>query len=196
MALNKFKILVSRGATLIELVSALAIGSFVLIILASIYLSHYRISSNQNTSINTATQNKLALDELSGQIREAFAIVATCPSCSADITSQDILILQMWPLDPSGNPQDPLGSNYDFIEFKKDPGDPQKLIKITYPNATSSRQTATRVVATDITGLTFSYDNPDPTLASEVNVNLETSGTSFGKTQVINQDIKIILRNK
>lgn len=196
MALNKFKTLASRGATLIELVSALAIGSFVLIILASIYLSHYRISSNQNTSINTATQNKLALDELSLQIRQALAIVATCPSCGLDSTSQDILILQLWPLDPNGHPQDPLGSNYDFIEFKKDPSDPQKLIRITYPSATSSRQAATRVVATDITGLTFTYDNPDPTLASEVNVNLETSGTSFGKTQVVNQDIKVILRNK
>lgn len=190
MALNK------RGFTLVELITGLAIGGFVLAIVASIYLSHFRLFSNQNTAIDAATQNKLAFDEITNQIRQSQAIVSTCASCGGDTTGADILVLQLWPLDASGDPLDPQGTNYDYIEYRRDPTTPTKLIRKTYPYATSSRKSGTRIVATNVSALTFAYDNADPTLALEITTNVTTTAIANGKTQTTVQSAKAILRNK
>lgn len=186
----------SRGFTLIELITGLAIGSFVLVIVASIYLAHFRLSLDQNTAIDTATQNKLALDEITNQIRQAQALVSTCSACSGDTTGANILVLQLWPLDGNGDPKDPVGTNYDYIEYRIDAGDATKLIRKTFPYQTSTRKSGTRTVATGVSALTFTYDNGDPAQALEITTNVTTSGTANGKTQTTVQSTKAILRNK
>ncbi len=190
MALNK------NGFTLVELLTTFAIGGFVTVIVASIYLAHFRLFANQNTAIDAATQNKLALDEITNQIRQAQTVVSTCSSCSGDTTGANILVLQLWPLDAGGDPQDPMGTNYDYIEYRKDASDATKLIRKTFPYSTSTRKSGTRIVATGVSALTFTYDNADPTLALEITTNVTTSGTSNGKTQTTAQGAKTILRNK
>ncbi|MDO8487086.1 MAG: prepilin-type N-terminal cleavage/methylation domain-containing protein [Candidatus Curtissbacteria bacterium] len=186
----------SAGFTLVELITGLAIGGFVLVIVASIYLAHFRLFSNQNTAIDAATQNKLALDEITNQIRQSQAIVSTCASCGGDTTGTNILILQLWPLDTGGDPQDPMGTNYDYIEYRRDPSVPTKLIRKIYPYASSTRKSGTRIVATNVSNLTFSYDNADPTLALEVTTGVTTAAIANGKTQTTVQSAKAILRNK
>ncbi len=186
----------SAGFTLVELITGLAIGGFVLALVASIYLAHFRPFPNQNTAIDAATQNKLALDEIPNQIRQSQAIVSTCASCGGDTTGANILVLQIWPLDAGGDPIDPQGANYDYIEYRRDPATPTKLIRKTYPYATSSRKSGTRIVATGVSVLTFAYDNADPTLALEVTTGVTTAAIANGKTQTTVQSAKAILRNK
>ncbi|MBI2012615.1 prepilin-type N-terminal cleavage/methylation domain-containing protein [Candidatus Curtissbacteria bacterium] len=193
---SPFTIHKKQGFTLIELLAGLAVGGFVIVIIASIYMAHFRLFSDQNTAIDTATQNKLALDEITNQIRQAQAVVSTCASCNPDTTGVNILILQIWPLDESGDPKDPGASNYDYIEYRKDPADPAKLIRKTFPHPSSSRQSGTRVVATAIESLSFTYDNADPAQALEVTTAVTTTGTAGGKTQITSQSAKAILRNK
>ncbi len=186
----------SAGFTLIEIITGLAVTGFVTVLVASVYLAHFRLSSNQNTAIDTSTQNKLAFDEMTNQIRQAQAIVSTCSSCAGDTTGANILILQLWPLDASNDPKDPMGINYDYVEYRLDSVDPTKLIKKTFPDPTSTRKSGTKIVATGVSTLTFAYDNGNPTQALEVTTTIATTGTSNGKTQTINQSEKAILRNK
>lgn len=187
----------SAGFTLIELLAGLALAGFVLVLVASIYLAHFRLSSDQNTAIDTSVQNELAFNEITNQIRQSQAVVSTCTACGTDTTGANILILKLWPLDQNNNPQDPSGTNYDYIEYKLSPADPTQLIREIFPSPISTRTVGTRIVATNISSIVFSYDNADPTLATEITTTITTTKKTInGKTQTTTRSANAILRNK
>jgi hypothetical protein len=202
MAYKLSKTTFARGVSLVELITAIGLVGLVSIMVISIYITHFRLFSNQSQSIDLANENRLALDEIASQIKEAQAIVSTCSDCSGYTTSQTTLVLQIWPLDASGNPTNPGGSNYDYIVYKRDDIQNTKLDKKTYPASISSRKAGSNILASDVSNLTFAYYNPyptvspDPTLASEVTVSLTNTNTNLGKTNTITQSTEAVLRNK
>ncbi|EKD62559.1 MAG: hypothetical protein ACD_52C00128G0002 [uncultured bacterium] len=194
----------ARGVSLVELITAIGLIGLVSIMVISIYITHFRLFSNQSQSIDLANENRLALDEMAIQIKEAQAIVSTCtyPACSGYTTSATTIVLQLWPLDANGNPTDPGSSNYDYVVYKRDDLENTKLVKITYPATISTKKAGTDVLASDVSNLTFAYYNPfptvspDPTQATEVNVSLTNTNTNMGKTNTITQSTEAVLRNK
>jgi|SRR3990167_448278 len=184
-----------NGLALIELLIAFSIIGLVSILIAAVYFAHSRLFSTQNTLVDVSSQNKLALDEMTNQIRESQEVVSTCALCAGDTTSNSLVVLQIWPIDSSGEPFEPTGSDYDFIVYKRDT-DNTKLIKKIIPGAGSQRKASQKIIATNISDLQFTYDNPDPTLASEVTINLTTSAISGGKTITSSQTTMAVLRNK
>ena len=66
------------GVTLIEILVGLAIFGFITVLVASLYFAQFRLFSSQNTSIDIASQNKLALDEMTNQIRESQSVAGSC----------------------------------------------------------------------------------------------------------------------
>lgn len=186
-----------NGLTLVELIAGLGIIGFVIVMFASVYLAHTRLFSNQNTSIEVASQNRLAVDEITNQIRESEAVVATCLSCSPETTGANTLIIQLWPLDTNGDPTEPTTGN-DYIIYKRDAQDNTKLIKKVLPDTSSSRPSSEKIIASNISSLTFTYepDNNDPPTATSVNVSITTTGTSNAKTLTTTQSVKAVLRNK
>lgn len=184
-----------RGVTTIELLTALALFGLISVLTASIYFAHFRLFQNQNTAIEISSQNKIALDQIVAQIRESESVVDTCANCQGDTSSATVLVLRLWPLDASGEPTDPAGQ-YDYIIFKRDAQDNTKLVKKTVVAPGSSRTAGTTNVASSISELAFTYDNTDPTLVTEVNVAVTTTGTSGSKTHTTTQSAKAVLRNK
>lgn len=184
-----------KGASLIELLVGFSIFGILSILVATIYFAHIRLFSNQNTLINVASQNRLALDEMANQIREGQSVVASC--CSGEITSSTVLVLQLWPINASGEPIDFGGAAYDYVIYKLDPSDTKKLIKTTNPFF-SSRPGGQDTLATDVAtnGLQFVYDNADPTLATSIKITLTTSALSGNKTHTTTQTVEVGLRNK
>ena|SRR3990167_2686664 len=183
------------GLTLVELLIAFSIIGLVSILVAAVYFAHSRLFSNQNTSIDVASQNRLALDEMTNQIREAQTILQGCPPCQPpETTSTSVLILQIWPIDLNGEPFQPTWPNLgDVIIYKKNS---DKLIKKIIPGAGSSREAGEEIIATGISDLQFTYDNADYTLSSEMSISLTTSANSGGKTITSTQTSKAVLRNK
>lgn len=179
-----------------EFLIAFGILGIVSTMVAAVYLAHFRLFSNQNTAIDVSTQNRLALDEAINQIRQSESVVATCPSCGSDTTGATTLIIRLWPLDSSGEPIDPAGTNYDYIVYKRCTCDSTQLIRITYPYAGSSRKSGTRVVAVNLSDLQFTYDNATPAQAAQVTVTVTTTATTGGKTQTSTESVKADLRNK
>jgi len=163
---------------------------------AGVYFAHFRLFSNQNTAIDINTQQKLALTDITNQLRQSESIVSTCPSCGADTSGATSLILRLWPIDAAQEPIDPAGSNYDYIVYKRNPSDTTELIRITYPYATSTRKSGNHVVAVSIGDLQFTYDNGTPSLASQVTVTVTITATNNGKTQTVSDSAKVDLRNK
>jgi hypothetical protein len=185
-----------KAFTLIEIVTGFALVGLVSILIATLYFAHFRLFSNQNTSIEVSTQNRLAIDEIVNQVRESQSVVDTCTGCSGDTTSSTVLVLRLWRLDSNGEPTEPTGSEYDYVIYKRDPSDTTNLIKKTVPDPTSSRQTLTKIIATRVSDLQFAYDNTNPDLITEISVTLTNSSTVNNKVQTTTQSSTAILRNK
>lgn len=192
MAYRKLRAAVS----LIELVTGFAIVGLVSILVASIYFAHFRLFSNQNNAIDVSSQNKIALSEITNQIKESDTVVSTCTNCGGDTTSATVLVIRLWPLDVNGDPKDPPDANsYDYVVYKLNAQE-GTLIKKTVAGPSTTRQTQTKIIAAQLSNLGFTYDNVDPVQSTEVTVTVTTTGTSNGKTQTTTESDKAVLRNK
>lgn len=185
-----------RGFTLVELTIGILLFGLVTFLMAAIYISHYRIYSNQNTTINVASQARLALDDITNNIRIADSIVSTCTNCGSDTTGANVIILQLWPTDTNGNPQDPGSTNFDYIVYKQSPSDATQLTRKIIPSGISSRKSQTQVIASSINSLQFTYNNATPTNATEVTTQITTQSKSLGKTISSTQQKTGFLMNK
>lgn len=185
-----------NGFTLPEILVGLAVFGLISILVAGIYFAQFRLFANQNTSIEIANQARTALDEIVNQVRQSQQVAASC--CDGETTSSTTLILAIWSTNETGEPYQPSPSIFDYIVYKQDETDNTKLTKKTVPDSASSRNASTQIIATKLApaGLQFSYDNKDPSAASEVTVNITTQGASGTKTHTITQSAKAILRNK
>ena len=186
-----------KGLTMPEILIGIGLIGIIALFVASVYFAHFRLFSNQVTIIDVATQNKIALDEMTNEIRESQQVAASC--CGGDTTGANVLVLQLWPLNASGEPQDPSG-NYDYIIYKRDPLDNTKLLKKIVPGSGSTRAASSKIIATNLgtnaPDLSFTYDNVDPTQAAEVTASITTTRSNLGKTKTVPQSSKAILRNK
>ncbi len=184
------------GLTLVEILVGIAVFGLITVLIAAIYLSHYKIYSNQNSQIDAASQSKVGIDEIVNQIRQSASVANSCTPCGSDTTSSSVLILQLWPLDSNGDPKDPSSGNYDYIVYKKNPIDITQMIRKILPNASSTRKGGNQIISSNISSLTFTYNNADPTQATKVTIVLTTSQAALGKTQTSTQTKVVDLRNK
>lgn len=193
---SKFK---KSGFTLLELLIALAIVGIIGVLIAGIFFAHSRLFSNQQTSVGVSEQNALALDEITGQIRQSQTVVTTCSSCGSYATGSNTLVLQAWPVDSQGSPIEPTASNYDYIIYTRDTSQ-NKLLKITFADVTSNRSSGTRTVIANVLDLVFDDGSgsfpADLGQVTQVRVKITTQATTTNKTHVITQEAKAVLRNK
>src|SRR3989344_8767986 len=170
------------GVSLVELLIAMSIVGFIGVLIAALYFSQFKLFSSQNTRIEVASQNKLALEEMTNQIRESHGVAASC--CTpTETTSADVLVLQIWPLNASGDPTEPNPSptpQYDYIVYKKVNDTLKKKI---VPAAGSTRPSSDKIIASKINALAFTFDNADVTQAAQVTINLTTQNTVNNVTQ-------------
>lgn len=196
-----------KGFTLVEVIVGTALLGLVSVLIASIYFTNFKLFSHQSTSIDINSQNKLAIDEISNQIRQSQSVAASCPNppCNpTETSSSTVLALQLWPLDANGDPKDPLGgTDYDYIVYKIDPANSSRIQKKIAPDASSTRPASAKVLATSLSanGLSFTYKDGSgstvsPSAATEVTISISTTGTSVGKTQTVTQTNNATLRNK
>ncbi len=183
------------GLTLVELAVMVGLLGLVAVLTAPIYMTHFRLFSQQNAAIEVANQNRLALDDMVNQIREAQTIVSTCSNCSGDTTGASTLVLEVWPTNANGEPFQPSDSGYDYIVYKVDSAKNQ-LVKRTLPDSASFRPASTKTIAQDVVSLQFAYNNVDITQASQVTITVTNKAKALNKTQTIQQEAKAILRNK
>lgn len=184
-----------RAFTLVELVIGMALTGIIVLVLGNIFVTNVRLFRDESSAIAITDTNKIALDEITNQIRESQSIAASCTPCGADTTGANVIILQLWPLNSSGEPFDGSG-NYDYIVYKRDSTDNTILKKIVYPHATSTRAAVNNVLSTDVNILTFTYDNATPSLATEVTIRLKNRKTISLKPQEVDRESKAVMRNK
>ena len=188
---NKFK-----GVSLLELLIAIALAGIVGVLVAGIFFANSRLFSDQQTSIAVSDQNRLALDEITKEVRQSVKVVETCAGCGGETTGGNTLILRNWPIDSAGKPIPPAGCFYDYIIYKRNTAN-NNLLKQIIPHSSSARTTSTKIIATDVVDLQFSYENPNPPDANQISTTVQTqASTIFGKTHSSAQEAKAVLRNR
>lgn len=106
----------NSGITLVELLTGFAIVGVIGIMIGTVYLAHFRLFSTQSTSIDIKTQNTLAMDDITNELKQA-RYVRKCNStfdwynganaiCAGaqyarNLTSTELTIY-LWPLDSTG----------------------------------------------------------------------------------------------
>ena len=183
------------GVSLVELLIAMSIVGILGVLIAALYFSHFKLFSSQNTRIEVASENKIALEEMTNQIRESQGVAASC--CSpTETTGANVLVLQIWLLNASGDPTEPNPSpapQYDYIVYKKVS---DTLKKTIVPAAGSTRPSSDKIIASKINALAFTFDNADVTQAAQVTINLTTQNTVNNITQTDTKTSTAVIRNK
>ena len=199
----------AQGLTLVELLIGMAILAFVSLMVGSVYLAHFRLFSNQSTSIDVASQNRIALDEIINQIREGNGVSSTasvtgCGGAKTSGTSPSpTVVVKLWPLDTAtGDPFDPGSSApdtaYDYVLYCTDSNNSlHKVIQKQTTGTASKRTNSDKILATGATTLQFTYDLTPPG-TTQVVVQLATSAQNYDKKQTYSTDQtgKAVLRNK
>lgn len=183
------------GLSLVELQVAMVIFGGIALLIGSVYFMQTKLFNEERINIQVASENKNAIDELANQVRASTSVITGCTTCGGDTdSSSTILILQLWPLDANSNPVDPMGTNYDFVVYKKNG---TNLVKNIFPHATSTRLTlSAKIISSYVKTLAFAYNNASPQQATEVTVTLTNEAKSFVKTHTYSQSAKAVLRNK
>ena len=208
-----------EGLTLVELLIGMAILAFISLMVASVYLAHFRLFSNQSTNIDVASQNRIALDEMTNQIREAASVYPagdTVTGCSDIDSDSNSIVLALWPLDTStGDPYQPASppenniTLWDRVVYCVDTTN-KTLKKAVQPRSAapgSKRTSSTKILATNLApgppdpvpyGLVFSnLANPVKDTTS-VTIRLKILSKNYDKKFDIytDQTGKAVLRNK
>ena len=148
------KIVKNSGFTIAEVIIVSAIA---LMTLAVLFYFSFTIQGNI-----TATSGILAISEkgrfatniISKDIREAQLVMS---SYGKYTTGDTTIILKIPSIDINGDIIVPI-VRFDYIIYKLDPADPQRLLRIVYANPESSRDNATDIVTENVDGLLFSSE--------------------------------------
>ena len=189
----------NNGLSLIELQIVIAIFGGISLLTGAVYFAYTRLINEEKITIEVASQNRNAIDEMTNQVREAQSVAMGCTICGGvSNSSPAVLILTLWPIDTNGNLFQPAAGEYDYMVYKLDSAPNQaNLIKQIIPNGTtSSRINTSKITSSDVKTILFEYNNASPALASEVTITLTNEKTSFVKTHTYSQQSKASLRNK
>jgi len=179
-----------RGFSIIEAIFASAILIFVLGAFVVLYTNFSKFYNRQQAEINIGNSARESVKELQSSILQADQIAASHTfSGTTYSTDQDTLVLEIPSIDGSGNI---VSGKYDYIAFYLTGNNLYRLIDA---DAASSRSSGQNKISDAVSALTFTYNNPNLTLASKVDVNLQMQTISGGQTIFYNLNQKIYLRN-
>lgn len=180
-----------EGVTLIELLIAIALLSIVGIFLANIFYAHTSVFNSQRSQMAADISSRFVLDEMSERIREGKNILSSAVVDGQTYnTGNQTIALEIPSLDISGNT---LTSFSDTLVFNFSS---PKIIEIISPNAQSSRKYQKSVLSSSITDLNISYDDPDYSKASVVEISVASLDRSQNFEKRFSDKVSVKLRNK
>lgn len=174
----------NNGLTLIEVLIAMGIATVAGVLLLVIIVNSAGLFTQQSSKVQEGLNINDALATLRGDIKQASSVAVSYTSGPTTyISSASQLVLKVSSIDNSGNIID---NTFDFFVLYLDQGSVHLKI---FPDATSSRKIADRILATSVDNLRFQYLSAasppvevPPVSAAKVRVTLTLNiriGTNF-----------------
>ena len=193
---KKFK---SKGFSLIELLVIVAIASFIILSILSLYSigQRYFLSGSARTDVLRNTRQ--VRNWISRDIKEGIQVL---PSWDVYTTSDSCLILQVPSLDSNGHIID-IDNEFDYIIYRLNPEYPSRLERIIdAKDGISSRADTSRVIATEVNAFQLSSGGVDLSAVSDfsqvssVYITMITAQNILGRTYQETLNTRLKLRNK
>jgi hypothetical protein len=158
-----------QAFTLIETVIVIAITTMMMLAIAVLYINFNLLYTYQQTFVATTRAAGSAVNAIGAVTLPADQVLASHAFASGTISSgATALVLELPTIDSSGNT---VVGKYDYIALYLTGTDLYRKIEA---DATSSRTSSTKRVATLVNSLTFTYDNADFTKVTKVDTDVIT----------------------
>jgi len=201
MKLRKFnqKEFKPEGFTLVELLVIVAIGSFMVLAMLSLYVAGQRYFMTGSARTDVLRDNRQVLNFISRDVKGSIQVL---PGWDVYATSSSCLVLQVPSLDSNGHIID-IDNEFDHIVYALDSEYPNRLERIIdAKDGVSSREDSTRVITTRANSFQLSSEGVDLSAVSDFNqvssveVTLITTKNLLGRTYQETLRTGVKLRNK
>jgi prepilin-type N-terminal cleavage/methylation domain-containing protein len=175
-----------RGFTLIEMIIVIGIMSVVMVVLSQMFLGTERTYRTQNAELNVNFAARSTLDDIDAYVRQATKALGTYTTYTA---GPSVLILEI----PSVNSSNQLvPGTYDKVVFTFSAN---RVERIVIADAASTRLSNTKLLADNVTDLTFTYNNADFAQVTKVQTDISVIETSGRDTRSIDVSTISYMRN-
>lgn len=160
------------GFTLIELLIIITVSVIAGSLLVATLVTSNSLFINQSSKVSQGLSLNDSVSEISELIKLSSSIVPSYPVSSPQyFTNDHTLVLAIPSIDTSGQV---IVDTYDYTVIAKDTNKPNILRLNLFPDPTSSRKSQNKVLATNLSEITFIYldNNNNPiSIAQAVKVN-------------------------
>lgn len=186
------------GLSIIEMVVVIGISVAIFSVMAELFVQTQKIFRLESNKSHLELSSEVALVRMGQIIRQSLGIVTAQDGYT---TSGSTIIVKLTAYDNTGTI---LPLTYDYIVFRPDPADTTQLQEVTLADPDSRRTDQTRIISSNIAGLSLSYyDTAGILLAingvdatKKVKINIISTETSMNQTATINHTEQVTLRNK
>ncbi len=201
MKLRRFRPeqLKSKGFSLIELLVIVAIVSFMILAMLSLYIAGQRYFMAGNARADVLRDNRYVFSYISRDIKGAIQVL---PGWDVYATSSSCLVLQVPSLDSNGLIID-IDNEFDHIVYRLNSESPNRIERIVDgKDGISSREDRTRVIATRVNSFQLSSGGvglssvSDFNQVSSIDITLIATQNLLGRTYQETLKTGVKLRNK
>lgn len=179
------------GFTLVETIIVVALFVIMTTILVNFYLNFSQNFSYLQANVDVSETSGMVVSAVAGAASQADLILSSHTfSSTTYTTSSSTLVLELPSVDSYGTI---ITGSHDYVVFYTNGS---SVYQVTQPAAGSVRTARTKQLSSNLSSLTFTYDNASLSLAQKVDVDVQTQ-KSVG-TQSLSSHLhqQIYLRNK
>jgi prepilin-type N-terminal cleavage/methylation domain-containing protein len=176
----------ASGFTLIEVIIVVALVSVMLVVLAQFFFSTSTLYRKENADLAVNYAARAGLDDVDSYVRQA---TQTIDSYAPYTAGPDVLILEIGALSDSNQL---VPGAYDKVIFYLSGS---SLWREIVADPASTRTSGSRVMAENISSLTFTYDNVDFAQVTTVETSMDIMQNTGRETVRLNISSKSRLRN-
>jgi prepilin-type N-terminal cleavage/methylation domain-containing protein len=174
------------GFTLIELVIVIALVGIASFILVDMFIGQNKLYRTQTAELNITNDARMSLDEIDSYVRQA---IRTLSSYSGYNSGPQTLVLQIQSVNSSNQL---IAGTYDHVVFYMSGSN---LMRQVFPDSASSRQSGLKRLASNVAGFTFTYDNADFALVTQITTDITIQESAGYQDRTITISSKSKLRN-
>lgn len=189
----------TKGTTLMEMLVAIAVFNIVILIIMTAYVGGLKIYNTEFSRNELQTSVRISSDRIASDIKKATAAVETYDIYSATANPDKVLILKVPSIDSNSHSIYTSGEiiTFDYIIYKIEGSD---LRKVVLPSGSSSRSAENRIILSDISNFSFSYQPTNPPTDWSLIDEIELTATLSRTVKNLNIDAPLVvsakLRNK